>query len=73
MIISDSRILNFVKQTGAHCVEVLDDDKGYLLWLCDRVWISHNHPELWASLSQNDDLIISKAMALIKRHWERTA
>ena len=73
MIISDSRILNFVKHTGAHCVEVLDDGTGYLLWLCDRVWVLHNHRELSESLSQNDNLIISKAMALIKRHGQRAA
>lgn len=73
MIISDSPILNFGKHAGASCIEVLADEPTYLLWLCGRVWVLHNHPELWEWLSQNGDLIISEAVALIEWRGERAA
>ena len=73
MIILDFLILNFGKHVCTRGVEVLVDDTGFLLWFCDRVSVLHNNPELWEWLSQNDDLIISEAMALIEWRGERAA
>ena len=73
MIILDSPILNFGKHVGVRRIEVLADMPEYLLWFRGRVWVSHNRPELWVGLSQNHNLIISEAMALIDWRGERVA